>query len=807
MKVSLDWLKEYLEINGDPNALGERIARTSVEVEGVTQAGAGMSGLVVAKIVSIEPHPDSDHMVITQVDAGEEQLIQIVTGAPNVALGQLVILAKHNARIGNGKKIKKGKLRGVASNGMLCALQEVGFDDKIAPKDFEDGIWVFNENDGVKPGDDALEVLGLNDYVLELGITPNRADMLSMNGTAWEVGAMLKQSPKLPEVNIIENGSKNVTDLISAQVDENLATKYKVRVLENVTVQDSPLWLQRKLWNAGMRPINNVVDITNYVLLTFGQPLHAFDYDKLSQKDLHVRLANETETLVTLDGEERQLRPNQDIVIADGQTPLMLAGVMGGKSTEIDHTTTNIVLEAGIFNAHNVRATARRHDLHSEASQRFERGIDWGATEKALDFAANLIAELGNAKVNPGVVVGVDTDMPRLTTSVTLTRINHVLGLDLTVDNVKSIFEQLQFATIVNDETFVVTIPSRRWDISIDADLIEEVARMYGYDNIPATLPVTTATVGKLTYKQQVIRKSRHFLESLGLNQAISYGLTTDEKAKMFSFDSTAEITKLDYPMTQERTATRMSLISGLLDDVAYNVARKQQDIALYEQGRVFYRFDANTRPNEIEHIAGVLTGKFERSTWQNKAVDVDFYTIKGIVEAYLGQFNFKATISYQATDQLIDMHPGRTANVYVGEQLIGFVGQVHPLVAKKFKIKETYAFEFDLQLLIDLAKNDQGYESISKFPTMNRDIAILVDENIAYAQIADVICTHGGEHLKDVTLFDVYQGDNVENGKKSLAFSLLYQDTNKTLVEDEVNTAFANVVTALSEKLGAEIR
>lgn len=807
MKVSLNWLKEYLEINGDPNVLGERIARTSVEVEDVTQAGVDMSGIVVAKVLSVEAHPDSDHMVITQVDAGEAEPIQIVTGAPNVAVGQLVILAKHNARIGDGKKIKKGKLRGVASNGMLCALQEVGFDDKIAPKDFEDGIWVFNENDGVKPGDDALEVLGLNDYVLELGITPNRADMLSMNGTAWEVGAMLKQTPKLPEVKLVETGTQSATQLISAQVDENLATKYKVRVIQNVTVQDSPLWLQRKLWNAGMRPINNVVDITNYVLLTFGQPLHAFDYDKLTQKELHVRLANEAETLVTLDGETRQLRPNQDIVIADGPTPLMLAGVMGGQTTEIDHQTTNVVLEAGIFNAHNIRATARRHDLHSEASQRFERGIDWNATEKALDFAASLIAELGEATVSPDVVIGIDKAAPVVTTSVTLSRINHVLGLALSVDDVKAVFEQLQFSTVINDETFIVTIPSRRWDISIAADLIEEVARMYGYDNIPATLPVTTATVGKLTYKQQVIRKSRHFLESLGLNQAISYGLTTDEKAQMFSFDNTANITKLDYPMTQERTATRMSLISGLLDDVAYNNARKQQDVALYEQGRVFYRFGDDARPNEIEHIAGVLTGKFERSTWQNKAADVDFYTVKGISEAYLAQFNFKAPISYQATDKLVDMHPGRTANVYVGEQLIGFVGQVHPLVAKKFKIKETYVFEFDLQLLIDLAKNDQGYELISKFPTMSRDIAILVDENVAYAQIADVIRTNGGKHLNDVTLFDVYQGENVENGKKSLAFSLMYQDVNKTLVEDEVNTSFANVVTALSEKLGAEIR
>lgn len=807
MKVSLNWLKEYLEIDSDPNVLAERIARTSVEVEDVTQPGAGMSGLVVAKVLSVEPHPDSDHMVITQVDAGEAEPIQIVTGAPNVAEGQLVILAKHNSRIGGGQKIKKGKLRGVASNGMLCALQEVGFDDKIAPKDFEDGIWVFNESDNVQPGDDALEVLGLNDYVLEMGITPNRADMLSMNGTAWEVGAMLQQTPKLPVVTVEETGNKAAAELISVHADAKLAPKYKVRVIENVTVQDSPLWLQRKLWNAGMRPINNIVDITNYVLLTFGQPMHAFDYAKLSKKELNVRLANEAETLVTLDGEKRDLRPGQDIVISDGETPIMLAGVMGGQSTGIDEKSTTVVLEAAIFNAHNVRATARRHDLHSEASQRFERGIDWNATEQALDFAANLVAQLGNANVQPGVVIATDQEKEAVEVTVSLSRINHVLGLDLAVDDVKAVFEQLQFSTVVNGEDFVVTIPSRRWDISIAADLIEEVARMYGYDNIPATLPVTTATVGKLTYKQQVIRKSRHFLESLGLNQAISYGLTTDKKAQMFSFDTNAEITKLDYPMTQDRTATRMSLITGLLDDVAYNIARKQQDVALYEQGRVFYRFGDAVRPTEIEHIAGAVTGKIGRDTWQVKASEADFYTVKGIVAAYLGQFNFKSAISYQATTEFTEMHPGRTAAIYVGDQLVGFVGQVHPVVAKEFKIKPTYVFELDLQLLIDLAKNDQDYKSISKFPSMSRDIAILVDEKIAYAQISEVIHANGGKHLVEVDLFDVYQGANVDSGKKSLAFTLTYQDASKTLVEEEVNTAFANVVAALSDQLAAEIR
>lgn len=806
MKVSLNWLKEYLEIDMDPNVLAERIARTSVEVEDVIQPGKKMSGLVVAKVLSVEPHPDSDHMVITQLDAGEDEPIQVVTGAPNVLKDQLVILAKHNSRIADGKKIKKGKLRGVASNGMLCALQEIGFDEKVSPKDFEDGIWVFNENDGVKPGDDVLEVLGLNDYILETGVTPNRADMLSMNGTAFEVGSMLNQVPKLPKVNILENGVDLIGDLITTKADENLAAKYKVRVIKDITVQDSPLWLQRKLWNAGMRPVNNIVDVTNYALLMFGQPTHAFDYDKLSAKNLNVRLAKNDEKLVTLDGENRDLRANQDIVITDDDTPIMLAGIMGGKSTEITETTTNVVLEAAVFNPHNIRSSARRHDLHSEASQRFERGVDYNATENALDFAAQLIATLGNGAVQKGISVASDNVRENVEVSTSLDRINHVLGLDLKMQNVIDIFNQLGFENTNDEQVINVKIPSRRWDISIDSDLIEEVARMYGYDNIPSTLPSTSKTVGKLTYKQEVIRKSRHFLEAMGLNQAISYGLTTETKASMFSLNSDAKITKLNYPMTQDRTSTRMGLTTGLLDDVSYNVARKQQNIALYEQGRVFYQI-GDVRPVEVEHIAGAITGKFGGDDWQSKASETDFYTVKGIVEAYLAQFDFKQSISYVPSTDFKEMHPKRTAGIYIGDTLIGFVGQVHPSIAKEFKIKPTYVFELDLQLIIDLPKNEQSYKVISKFPNITRDVAILIDKDVSYDEIVTIINENGGKYLRNVELFDVYVGEKIADDKKSLAFTLTYQDTTKTLLDDEVSEAFNNVVRELGGKLSAEIR
>ena len=807
MKVSLDWLKEYIDIDLEPNVLAEKIARTSVEIEDVYQPVADMSGVVIGRVLSVEPHPDSDHMVVTKIDAGEAEPIQIVTGAPNIAPNQLVILAKHNAKIGDGKKIKKGKLRGVVSNGMLAALQEIGFDDKIAPKDLEAGIWVFNENDDVKPGDDAFEVLGMRDWILEPGITPNRADMLSMNGTAYEVGAMLNQKPRLPKVEIKETSKLKTSELLKITADKVLAPKYMVRIIDNLEVKDSPLWLQKRLWNAGMRPINNIVDATNYAMLTFGQPLHAFDYNKLPSNNLTVRLAKSDETLATLDDVKRELRPNQDIVISAETTPLMLAGVMGGASTEVTKTTTRIVLESAIFNPHNIRATARRHDLHSEASQRFERGVNWDDTQTALDYAAQLIAEMANGAITEGILVANDETKAPVTVTVSLARINKVLGLALTKDNVLGIFNQLGFATQFENNDFIVSIPSRRWDISIPADLLEEVARIYGYDNIPATLPSGRATIGQLTYKQQMIRTSRHLLEALGLSQAISYGLTTDEKAAMFTFDKTAEITSLDYPMTQERTATRMSLITGLLDDIAYNNARKQFNVALYEQGRVFYRAPEEIRPTEIEHIAGAISGKLAIDNWHSKERDVDFYAIKGIVENYLKHFEFKAQITFQPTHNFEDMHPGRTASIFIGEHFVGFVGQVHPSVVKKYKLKETYVFELDLQQLIDLKKRDRQYRAISKFPSITRDIAILVDENIEHAVIEQLIAKNGGKHLIDITLFDVYSGKNLVSGKKSMAYTLTYQDAGKTLVDEEVTSAFAKVVASLTNELGAEIR
>lgn len=818
MKTNLTWLNDYLDqaISLDQQAvadLAEQVARTSVEVDSVTTLAQQQDGLVVAEVVSVVPHPDSDHMVITQVNIGEPELVQVVTGAPNVAEGQLVVLAKVGAHIINHESgelmtLTAANLRGEMSYGMLVALQEIGFDNKIAPKDFEAGIYVFGPNDDVQPGDDALVALGMTDPVMDTDLTPNRADMLSMIGTAYEFGAMLKQPVTEPTFDLVE-ADASASDQVAVVVeDDTLAPKYALRVVNNVTVGDSPLWLQKALWNAGMRPINNIVDITNYMMLLYGQPLHAFDLDKLSDKTVHVRRAKTAEQLVTLDEQTRDLRAGEDIVIATANEPLMLAGVMGGASSEVDHTTRHIVLEGAVFNPSLVRATARRHNLHSEASARFERGVNWDATFKALDHAAQLIGELADGQVARGRVVAADTPYDTIVMPLTVARVNQILGTALTLSDITAMFDQLALDYQIEDDALQVTLPARRPDLRIEADLIEEIARLYGYDNLPVTLPYGPTTPGHLSRRQRQIRASRRIMESLGLNQAISYVLTTPEKAQQFAENPGEKVVALDYPMSSDRTTARQNLLAGLLEDVVYNVNHGVSDVALYEQGRIFIGNADNTLPTEMEHLAGVLTGTRATSSWQQAKTQkpVDFYDIKGIVAEYLAQIGVE-NVRYEATQRHQNMHPGQTADVYSGDVYLGFVGQIHPQVTQAHKLAPVFGFELNLFAVMSQVTGDVVYAPISRFPQMRRDAALLVDEQIQHADIVDLIRETAGDKLVDVQLFDVYTGENLPAGKRSLAYTLTYQDNDETLMEAEVNADFERVTHALVTQLHVEVR
>lgn len=805
MKVSYDWLNEYLDLDVEPRDLAEKIARTSVDINDVYSLSDGLKKLVVGKVETCEPHPDSDHLHVCSVNVGEEEPLQIVCGAPNVAAGQKVIVALNGARIANNQKIKRGKIRGIESNGMLCALQEIGFSDRIAPKAYEAGIYILP--DDAKPGESVFSYLGMDDTIIDTDVTPNRGDMLSIYGNVNNIAAFYNLKPHFKEVAVEENDDQATADLINAEISDNkIAPTYKLRVIKGVQIQDSPLWLQIRLWNSGIRPINNVVDVTNYVLLKYGQPLHSYDYDKLPNHDISVRHARAGEKFVTLDDEEQALNEN-DIVVVSGDQPVALAGTMGGQATAVSGDTTTVALEAAIFDSVMVRKQARRLDLHSESSMRFERGINPATVETALNEAAQLIAQLAGGTVTKGIVTGSEKPAEDKNIELSLAKINHVLGTDLKMEDVTSVFDRLAFLNkLTSNDTVLVTVPARRWDISLPADLYEEVARIYGYDNLPESLPVMTRNHGGLSPRQRFIRATRHDFEGMGLNQGISYSLTTIDKAKQFQIDPVAEPMKLDFPMSSDHVATRMSIISGLLIDIAYNVARNVNNVALYEEGRVFIP-RGGERPEEQEHVAGAITGQLLNNSWHVADQPVDFFQVKGMLERYLHNMGIAGKVEYVADRSREEMHPGRTANILIDGDLVGFVGQVHPQTAKEYKVPETYVFELNLEQLMKSKKIENEYTPISKFPTITRDIALLVDTNVTNEEIVDLIKQYGGAFLKDVHLFDVYSGAHLSSGKKSLAYTLTYQDTNATLTEDQVNQAFAKVTNRLQEQLNAEIR
>lgn len=806
MLVSYKWLNKYLDLSAvTPKELADKMSVTGIEVEGITVPEEGLKKIVVGEVKECVPHPDSDHLSICQVDIGEEELSQIVCGAPNVKAGIKVIVALPNSRIAGNVKIKKGKMRGQVSNGMICALQEIGYPDSVVPKEYAEGIYYLPQE--AVNGEPVFSYLDMDDSIIELSITPNRADALSMRGVAYEVGAIYRQTPHFAEEELVE-AARLAKEKIKVTVEEPEAVPtYQIRIIEGVKIQSSPQWLQNILMNEGIRPINNVVDITNYILLLFGQPLHAFDYDRLGSQEIVVRQAKATEKIVTLDGETRELTP-ENLVITNGEHPVALAGVMGGLDSEITETTTTVALEAALFDPISIRRTAKQFNLRSESSARFEKGINQATVAEACDVAAAMIVSLAGGEVLQGAVAGSTYQAEDVTVTITLSRINHYLGTDLTVEEVNEIFEALGFGCQSEGETFTVTVPPRRWDIKIEADIIEEVARIYGYDRLPSTLPSGETVAASLTNEQATTRKIRTLLEDSGLNEAISYALTTEEKSRQFTVKESL-VTRLDWPMSEDRSVLRMNLISGLLDNVNYNVARKNSDVAFYEVGRVFYQEnDPLTHlPQEVKHVALVLTGTWQDKSWQTQAEAVDFYTIKGLLENLFEQLGITTEISYKATDRLREMHPGRTAEIYLGETVIGFVGQVHPNTAKEYDIPETYVAEFDLSLVIEAAQKGMTFHAVTKFPSVSRDIAMLVAETVTNQEIVTIIQSAAGKFLTDIQLFDVYQGKNIEEGHKSMAYSLTFENPEATMTDEEINRSMTKIEKALSETVGATIR
>jgi len=805
MLVSYKWLQELVDVSAvEPLDLADQMSLSGIEVEETSFPSAGLKKLVVGHVVECIDHPDSDHLHLCQVDVGEEKLTQIVCGAPNIKAGINVIVALPGARIADNVKIKKGKMRGQISNGMICSLQEIGYDESVVPKEYAEGIYYLP--DDAAAGLAIYPYLAMDDALIDLEITPNRADALSMRGVAHEVAAIYRKQVHFKDVELTEVSKKAADKLNVTVTDDKDVPSYQIRVIENVKIQPSPRWLQNRLMNIGIRPINNVVDVTNYILMYYGQPLHAFDYDALKSQTIHVRRAHENEKLVTLDKEERSLSV-EDIVITNGEKPVALAGVMGGLDSEITEKTTTVALESAVFDPAIIRKTSQRYNLRSESSARFEKGINLATVDQACDEAAALISQLTGGQVLSASIKASQVTAQDVTVKITLQRINDYLGTELTVDQVNDIFVALGFDYREKEGAYNVKVPPRRWDIAIDADIVEEVARIYGYNRLPATLPSGETVAGSLTKKQKKTRAIRCCLEGAGLSEAISYALTSEEKSRQFTTGS-SKLTYLDWPMTSERTVLRLNLISGLLDDDSYNIARNNHQIALYEIGRIFQqkKDPKENLPQEIEHLAFALAGEWTSRDWREKAVKVDFYQAKGILEDLFNRLNITDQISYQATSEIKEMHPGRCAAILLNGEKIGFVGQVHPKVAKKYEIIETYVAELDLTTLLS-AESNFTYTPVTRYPTVSRDIAMVVKEEIDNQTLVQTIKKAAGKYLHDVTLFDVYQGKNIARDYKSMAYGLTFGDPNATLTDEQVNKAMSKVEKALTENLAATIR
>ena len=797
MLVSYNWLKQYTNIEDNATDLAEKITRGGIEVEGVEYLADNISNVVVGYVETKEKHPDAEKLNVCTVNVGEEDKLQIVCGAPNVDAGQYVIVAKVGATL-PGIKIKKAKLRGVESQGMICSLKELGLNQSVVPKNYQDGIYVFESEQ--KLGADAVEVLGLNDYILDLSITPNRADALSMRGLAYELGALYNQKVTFADSEVVENYPDTELKVV---VESDSCKNYLGQVVKNIEVKDSPLWLQSRLMNSGIRPINNIVDITNFVLLEFGQPMHAFDKD-LVGNSIVVRNAKEGEVLETLDGEERKLKES-DLVITDGTKPIALGGVMGGKNTEVSNNTKNIILESAYFNPVSVRRTSAAHGLRSDSSARFEKGIDPNMQKAAIQRAVELILELcPNATVEASV--GVVNKEEEKEVVISTSYINNYLGITLSTEEITSILESLSFSVEVNGEELTVKIPTRRPDISIKQDLVEEVIRIYGYDNLASTLPkFSKTTKGGLTYSQRAIRDLRKVYVGLGFNDTINYSLVSDEESTQYTLDNHHKV-RLMMPMTETHSTLRQSLIPGLLNTVQYNVARKQKDLKLLEIGRVFFGSgDDNIQPKETLYLSGALTGEENSTKWLKESSVIDFYTAKGYLEVIFERLGLDEKVLYKKA-KIDGMHPGRTAEVYLGEKLIGFIGEIHPVVASDKDLNETYVFEINLDEVISESKVKPKYEEVTKYPEITRDIAMLVDLVDEYQNIYDVIESINSKLITKIELFDLYVGPELLVGKKSIALTITYSDKQKTLTDEEVTKVHEKVLKALDE-YGAIIR
>ncbi|ONI45171.1 phenylalanine--tRNA ligase subunit beta [Candidatus Epulonipiscioides gigas] len=792
MNVPMSWLKEYVNINVDLKTFVDKMTLTGSKVEKVEESGKEITNVVIGKVIAEEKHPDADRLRVMKCDIGTE-VIQIVTAATNIQVGDIIPVALNGATLANGLKIKKGKLRGVESNGMFCSVEELGLTKEQFPDAPDDGIYIFHL-DNLELGEDAKPYFGLGEQVVEYEITSNRPDCFSILGIATEAAATFNTPflfPKIEVKEIAEDGTKFAK--INIQ-EPALCNRYAARIIKNVHVKNSPKWLQDKLISAGLRPINNIVDITNYLLLEFGQPMHAFDYDKLVGKEINVRLAQNGEELKTLLGDTVKLDDTM-LVIADKEKPIAIAGVMGGEDTKVTEETKTILFECANFNAFSVRQTSKKLGIMSDSSKKYVKGLDPENISYAVNRAAQLINMTESGDVLSGIIDIYPIKRTALTIGYDVDWINSYLGINISKEEMEEIFTRVRF--VVNKDN-TVTIPTSRPDVTMNADLAEEVARIYGYDKIPVTLERATPTVGGKTYEQQTVDKIKNTLRNCGAYGILTY---TIESPKVFDKLNIAENSslrnalKIQNPLGEDFSILRTTTINSILNVLSTNNNKRNENVALYEVGKVFLKTDKDL-PNEVEKITVGLYG-----------TDADFFTIKGIAETLIKVLNIKNT-NYTRNQNLNFMHPGRCANLLIGKKEVGFLGEVHPEVLKNYGFSQkAYVLELDLKTLIDASKTEIVYKSLPKFPSITRDLALLVNRDILVGDMIKLINERGGKILVNTELFDVYEGEQVNAGQKSVAFNLIFRAEDKTLTDEEVQKSIQKILNGLETNFNAKLR
>ena len=809
MKASLQWMNEYvpLDLNRPAQELADELTQAGIPVEEVLSMDPGLKKIYTGKIVEITKHPDADKLQVCQVQClsedGEEITKQIVTAATNVAVGQIVPVAYHKSRLADGTEIKKGKLRGVVSEGMFCSVAEFGISSDLVRPEEAQGIYIFPE--GTPIGLDIKEALMLDDTVYEFELTANRADCFSMVGLSREFGIMTNQKALFPVIMVNENG-ESIDGKASVAIEaHDLCTRFTSRLVTNVTIEPSPLWMQNRLRNSGIRPINNVVDVTNYVMLELGQPMHAYDYDCVADHTLIARRAKAGETLTTLDGNERELNESM-LIIADTKGPIGVAGVMGGLTSEVTDKTTNVLFEAAVFNGPSIRRTSKALGMRSEASGRFERGVNHKYTAYAIDRAAQLLKQIcPSCKVSVGVIDVYPEPVEQRTVTFTAEQINDYLGTSIEKDRMVDILTKLEFGITESGDTIEALVPTWRDDVTVMPDIAEEVARIVSYDNIAPTIPVAILSSGGMTPKKALTKEVTHYLAHAGLSQIITFSfMHKDGLTNMMLPEGDSRYTAIPIlnPISEEFPYMRTTLVPAVIEAAKRNIAQQNKDLWLFETANVYEpkALPLTEVPHERPMACGIMMGKVTEAAWNQAQRDTDFYDVKGVVDGLLAKLGLTQYDIQPSSESYY--HPGVSAHYTVNGVTIANYGELHPQVVKNFDLSgKVYMFEIDLEAVLSIIVPPFRYQSFSKFPGTSRDLAIVAPVSVTSGDIVALIKEHGGEYLESVSIFDVYEGEHIEAGYRSLAYNLQFRSMEGTLNDEDIDGAIQAIIDALATK------